>query len=294
VTRIEPPGGDPARDMPPMAGGCGAAFVAYNRGKRAIEIDYRDPAGREDLAELVAETDVFLHNWPPGRAEELGLAPEDVRWRNPTLIWAHASGWGGSPPEGGSILATDFLVQAHAGCAFGATPIGEAPAPTRITAVDAIAGLVAAEAVLAALLHRESSARGCTIRTSLLSGARRLQARILDPLRAGVESGRLQGRSVWEPVDLPMETADGYLMLGASAMAAARVLGIPGADDAAVAARLREHATAEWERLLADAGVPFARVTEDLGSLPADRRVSGLLEPADGACWAPSPPWHFA
>src|SRR5262249_17153059 len=73
VQEIEPPGGDFGRRSPPMAGSIGAAYRAYNHGKRVEELDYKRAQDRARFIELVSEADVFLHNWPRGRAEQLGL-----------------------------------------------------------------------------------------------------------------------------------------------------------------------------------------------------------------------------
>lgn len=144
VLRVEPPGGDPMRGVPPLAGACSARFRALNDGKRAVELDLKSPAGRAAVLELVADADVFLHNWRPGRAAALGLAAEDLIAVRPGLVAAAASGWGGqlgpNPP-----LGTDFLVQAHTGLAAAIRPANEPPAPSLMTVTDVLGGLVCAE-----------------------------------------------------------------------------------------------------------------------------------------------------
>ena len=169
VTRVEPPGGDPARAVPPAAGGTGATFVAYNDGKRAVEIDYKTPAGRGQLDELLAGADVFLYNWPHGRAEKLGLEPAALARRSPSLVCCHATGWPGGSGEAGA-MGTDTLVQAHLGLAT-----GEPPHTSQVTVVDVLGGLVACEGVLAGLLRREVLGRGWAIETSLASAAMTVQ-----------------------------------------------------------------------------------------------------------------------
>ncbi|MCS7479189.1 CoA transferase [Umezawaea endophytica] len=159
VVRIEPPGGDPLRWVPPMAGDTSARFLALNRGKSVVEIDLR--TGRDEVLDLAAAADVFVHNWAPGKAVRWGLRAEDF----PSgLVYAHASGWGdelGPEPP----LGTDFVVQAHAGV----------PA-SLMTVVDVFGGVVATHAVVDALLRRERSGRGQSVASSLLSAASRLNA----------------------------------------------------------------------------------------------------------------------
>jgi crotonobetainyl-CoA:carnitine CoA-transferase CaiB-like acyl-CoA transferase len=170
VTRVEPPGGDPARAVPPAAGGSGATFVAYNDGKRPVEIDYKAPAGRAELHGLLAAADVFLYNWPHGRAEKLGLDPAALAGRGASLVCCHATGWPSGSQEAAD-LGTDTMVQAHLGLAT-----GEPPRTSQVTIVDVLGGLVACEGVLAGLLLRERGGRGWAIETSLASAAMTVQA----------------------------------------------------------------------------------------------------------------------
>ena len=120
VVRIEPPGGDPLRGMPPVCGDRSARWLALNRGKRAVEIDIKSAAGRAELRDLVAGADVFVHNWAPGTAERLGLDDRDLSAVNPGLVYAYTSGWAGRLAD--VPLGTDFMVQARTG-------VGEAVRP---------------------------------------------------------------------------------------------------------------------------------------------------------------------
>ncbi|MFT7839238.1 CoA transferase [Saccharothrix sp. BKS2] len=169
VVRAEPPGGDPARGVPPVAdcrsGPVSARFHALNRGKRVVEVDLATVAGRHELLELAADADVFLHDWAPGRAERWALRARDVARARPGVVYAHASGWGDElgdrPPP-----ATDFVVQAHAGVP-----------PSLMTVLDVFGGVVCARGVVDALVRRVRSGAGREVRSSLLSAASRLNAR---------------------------------------------------------------------------------------------------------------------
>ena len=166
VLRIEPPGGDPARGVPPFAGSVSARFAALNAGKRVVELDLTTTAGRTAARELVADADVFLHNWAPGRAGAWELDADDLAAVRPGLVYAAASGWGphlGPHPP----IGTDYVVQAHSGLAAALRPPGEPPAPSLMTVTDVLGGLVCAQGVLAALLRRT----GTRVDTSLLSAA---------------------------------------------------------------------------------------------------------------------------
>ena len=174
VVKVEPPGGDPGRMSPPRCGDDGAFFVAYNHGKVPIQLDLRTGIGRDALRDLIDGADVLLHNWRPGRAEQLGVDADAMLARNPALIWAHASGWGGAAPHGLDV-ATEYLVQAHA--AIGAV------VATQLTIVDTMGGLIACEGILGALLQRERAGRGSRVDTSLLSAAMTLHHGLLSTQR---------------------------------------------------------------------------------------------------------------
>lgn len=287
VVHIEPPGGDPMRWMPPLAGGCSARFLALNRGKEVVEVDLRSSAGRQAVKDLALQADVFLHNWAPGKAAELGLDASDLATVRPGLVYASASGWGEAlgprPPVG-----TDFMVQAHSGLAAMVRPPGEAPAPSMATIVDILGGLVCAEGVLAALLIRLQGGESQRVDTSLLSAAQ-----VVQPRRAH------WGSSSWTPLHKPLQTADGYLALSrrtaddtervAAACGLRRMNGSSPAD--AVVARLRAEPTVVWVRRLRAAGLVAVPVCTDLAALAADPAFSAALH--HDVCTWPRAAWSF-
>lgn len=171
VVRLEPPGGDPMRGVPPMAGPYSARFQALNRGKRAVEADLKSAPGHRAARRLTATADVFLHNWPPGRAARLRLDHDDLAAARPALVYAHAGGWADLMPAP-QPLATDYLVQAHCGVAALAAGPGERPAPSLLTLTDVLGGLICAEGVVAALVARARTGVGVRIETALVDAAR--------------------------------------------------------------------------------------------------------------------------
>jgi CoA:oxalate CoA-transferase len=296
VVKIEPPGGDPGRTAP--RGPYQAAYAAYNRGKRAVELDYTRAAGRGELRELAADADVFIHNARPGRAERVGFDAASLARVNDAMVHVTAAGWGAGD-SAPSEIAGDFLVQAHAGCGHGLAPPGRPPFPSRVTLLDVMGGLIACEGALAGLLARERTGAGARVRTSLLAAAMTLQRHVLDALARGRETGRTLGRPSWGALHQPIATRAGHLMVDAEDDASrARLVaacGLPrDADCAAVADRLGSGEAAAWEEALTAQGVPAARVREDLTGLPDDVRVAPLLEPLDAGGWAPAAPWGFA
>ncbi|MEV5081004.1 CoA transferase [Streptomyces sp. NPDC056159] len=205
VVRIEPPGGDPLRGMPPACSGISARWLALNRGKKAVEVDIKSPADRERLRAMAAEADVFLHNWAPGKAAELGLDHEHLSAANPELVYAYTSGWAGRLQE--APMGTDFMVQARTGVGEAARPADEPPAPSLMTLLDVLGGLIGAEAVLAGLLLRQRTGAGVRVDSSLLGAA--------DVLTSAARARAAQGLDPRRPAGFrrPLPTADGWIAL---------------------------------------------------------------------------------
>lgn len=304
VVKVEPPGGDFGRIVPPLAGDVGSFFACLNRGKQSVEIDLSGAPGRAELVELTEQSDVFLHNWRPGKAAEWGLDAPDLARSNPLLVYATASGWG-EGPRAPALLGTDFLVQAHAGVGNGLRPENEPPFPSRVIIVDFMGALVTAEGVLGGLYLRERTGCGPRVATSLHAGAMTLQDHVLDPLAAGGDApGRHRGRPRWGLLDQPVATADDLLVVGLDSDADAlralcrmcEVDAGAGDREQRVADRLATRPASEWVDELAAAGVAAAMVpgSLDLAALPEDPALAPLFEPLAGPTRVPASPWRFA
>lgn len=174
IVRLEPPGGDPMRGVPPMAGDCSARFLALNRGKGAVEADLKTRAGRATALRLLASADVFLQNWPPGRASLFELDAGDLGAVRPGLVYAHAGGWGEVHPAP-QPMGTDYLVQAYTGVAASLAERGRPPAPTLMTVIDVLGALISAEGTVAGLLARTRTGTGVHVETGLADAARLLR-----------------------------------------------------------------------------------------------------------------------
>ncbi|MGH3659199.1 MAG: CoA transferase, partial [Micromonosporaceae bacterium] len=83
VVHIEPPGGDPFRDFPPLVDDCSAVVRCMTVGKRVVELDLKAQSDRPALHALLDGADIFLQNWAPGKAGVLGLTPAELHARNP-------------------------------------------------------------------------------------------------------------------------------------------------------------------------------------------------------------------
>ena len=276
VVRIEPPGGDPLRGMPPCCDGVSARWLALNRGKRAVEIDIKTVSGQHELRELASRADVFLHNWAPGKAEQTGLDADALGAANPGLVYAYTGGWAGRLPD--APIGTDFMVQARTGVADAVRPAGEPLAPSLMTLLDVLGGLHGAEAVLAALLLRERTGRGVRTESSLLGAAETLTAQALRRAAAGADPRRPAG------FRRPLPTADGWVTAADGSAVAAR----------AQAGRLRRLGTASAVAHLRAEGLTATAVTTDLRDLPTDPRLGGALTRDSHGALAVPTPWRFS
>lgn len=300
VIKVERPGGDIGRARKVKA--LNSAYIAYNRGKELVEIDYKNADGREQLLDLAAQADVCLHNWPPGRAEKLSLNSDDFASRNLGLVYAHASGWGSHVEDGPGLIAGDFLVQAHAGCCDGLNSSTEPLTPSRLTFVDLMGGLFACEGILAGLYLREDTDRGCRVDTSLFRSAVNMQTHIFEGIGTGKERGRHAGKPLWTSFAEPLETADGFLVVEIADESALKILArvcglevVAGESTSIESIRkhLRTRSAGEWEQQLLEAKIPVAVVCTNLSDLPNDSSFDGLLEQTENGCWIPRPPWRF-
>jgi CoA:oxalate CoA-transferase len=303
VVRVEPPGGDPGRLVSPVAGDTGSFFLCFNRGKETVELDLARPSGRSDLRELLADSDVFLHNWRPGKAAEWELDRAALAGDFPRLVHAEATGWD-PVEENAHLIGTDFLVQAYAGYGDGLNPTGQPPFTSRALLTDCLGALVTCEGLLTALYRREVTGRAPSVRSSLLQGALAGSAHVLEAVARGYEgNGRCGGRPVWGPLDHPLGDPARPLVVSADDDGRlARLCGVCGVDPAARSREGTEQAVADvlaagdaddWERRVTAAGVPAAAVATDLAALTADPRMGALIEPLSGTARAPASPWRL-
>lgn len=160
VVKLEPPRGDLTRSVLPQVDGTSVYFTQLNAGKRNICIDLGRPRGVELVARLAESADVLLENFRPGVLERYGLGADELMGRNPRLIYASISGYGQDGPWAGRGAYAP-LVHAEAGTL-------EMAARRRRTSViaevqshgDVYPALMAANAILAALIQRNSTGRG--------------------------------------------------------------------------------------------------------------------------------------
>ncbi len=227
VIKIEAPVGEAARHItavlpgrPPLA----TLFLPHNRGKKSVIADLTDAETKQQILRLVDTADVVLEGFRPGVMERMGLGPDEMRSRNPKLIYARLSAYGGNGPHG-SRPGVDLMVAAESGMSTGMpTPSGK-PQIIPFQLVDAASGHVLAQAVLAALLNRERHGVGDVVRVAMYDVAVSLQASQLTihlnkpseapkPESAPNTKKRKGVGFATQPSDA-FKAADGYLVISA-------------------------------------------------------------------------------
>lgn len=175
VVKVEQPGrGDVLR-----TGGAGKAsvdegvtvgFATVNAGKRSIVLDLKTAEGTAALLALARDADVFIENFRPGVVERLGLGYDAVRAVNPRIVYASISGYG-QEGDWGPRGAYDHVVQAFTGMMALQGEEGDPPVKVGFPVIDAAAGMMAAQSVLAAMLRRERSGEGAYLDVSMVQAA---------------------------------------------------------------------------------------------------------------------------
>ena len=162
VIKVERPGtGDQSRGWgPPFVGAESAYFLATNRNKRSITLNYDDPRDLDVLMRLIASADIFLSNQPSlVSLQKRGLDPENLRAKYPRLIYCSITGYGFTGPKAGRP-GYDILAQAESGLmSFTGEPDG-GPMRYPIAIADMTCGMYSAMGILGALFAREKSGQG--------------------------------------------------------------------------------------------------------------------------------------
>jgi itaconate CoA-transferase len=167
VIKIERPGvGDFARGYDERVRGLSSYFVWCNRSKESFTLDVKHPDANEILARLLTKSDVLVQNLAPGAAERLGLSYEVLCDKHPTLIVCDISGYGSDGPYRDK-KAYDLLIQSESGfVSITGTP--DQPSKAGCSIADISAGMYASNSILAALIARGKTGRGCRIDLSML------------------------------------------------------------------------------------------------------------------------------
>jgi len=167
VIKIERPEvGDPARAYDDRVRGLSSHFVWTNRSKESIALDLKQEEARRIVHELLAGADVLVQNLAPGAAGRMGFSYDQLKEKYPRLVVCDISGYGGDGPYRDK-KAYDLLIQSESGL-LTVTGTPETPSKAGCSIVDIAAGMYAYSIILAALIQRGRTGKGCRIDVSML------------------------------------------------------------------------------------------------------------------------------
>ena len=171
VVKVEDTGaGDESRTWPPHKDGEAAAYLLFNRNKRAMTLDLKTPEGVEVVKALTRTADVVIENFRTGTMEGFGLGYDVLSAENPRLIYCSVSAFGRTGPRKDSP-GYEALMQAFSGIMSITGEPGGQPVRAGVSFLDLSTGILCALGVCAALLQRQGTGLGQRVDGSLLETA---------------------------------------------------------------------------------------------------------------------------
>ena len=232
VIKVEPPEGDPMRNLGPMRhANMAALYMTMNRNKRSLVLDLKKQVAREALLRLVQTADVFIHNMRPKAAQRLGLHYAAIAAENPKIVYAAASGFRIDGPARDKP-AFDDVIQGASGIPGLYLLSGREPQYVPFAAADKITGHVLASCVGMALFYRERTGLGQEVQVPMLETM--VSFNLIDHLWGAAfvpPIGKAGYTRMATPHRRPFATKDGYICV------------MPVTD-------------AQWQRILIELGRP--------------------------------------
>ena len=170
VVKIENTGGgDPFRKWAQEPRMYSPLFRSYNRNKRSMTLNLRDPEGKDIFLRMAGEADVVIENYRPGVMDRLDLGYERLKDLNPRLVYCGISAFGQTGPYR-ERPGFDTLGQCLSGL-LSQIIDPRAPQPPGLAFSDHLGGMFACYGVLIALMAREKSGKGQKVETSLMEAS---------------------------------------------------------------------------------------------------------------------------
>ena len=294
VIKVErAPKGDDTRSLPPFVDGQSTVFMAVNRGKRSIMLNFKSDADLNSLRELIATSDVVIESFPPGVAEKLGLTWDRLHTIKSNLILASVSAFGDGP-EGKTMPGYDALVQAVSGMMSFTGNEGEPTARIAPSLLDLTTGIWTATGIMAALARRSKGAgSGEHLKFALIDTAFNLMNhQIMGYVATGKEPRKLGGGAPSAAPYGVYQAKDGELLIAtASEDQFQRLCGALALEDVANDPRFETMIDRIANREPLDqllAAAVSKRSLSELGDLLREARISfGKVNSVAEACQLP-------
>lgn len=235
ILKIEPLHGDWQRNWSlgdAWINGESVSFLAFNRGKRSVALNLKDPRGREAALRMIRSCDVLLENFRPGVMDRLGLGYKSLSEIHPGLIYCASCGWGQDGPYV-TRPGQDLLAQAVAGVLNLNGKADDPPSPVGMGVADITASFHIVSAILAALYERNRTGMGQRVDVNLLNSILSLATQ---EVTLYLNTGHIPERSaagIGHPcVGAPMgiyKTKDGYIVVAMMPIGkVAELIGVSG------------------------------------------------------------------
>ena len=215
VVKIEEPeAGDETRQWFPFWNEESTQFLTFNRNKRSLTVNLKEPEGVHIVRQLAAEADVMIESFRAGALDRMGLGYDDIKQRNPGIVYCSISGYGRTGPLA-EMPGYDLIIQAYSGLMQLTGDPDGLPLRVGFSLVDLFAGMMAYGSILTALRHRDRTGEGQWVEAALLDGqVATLSYHATGYFGTGVEPQRMgSGHPSLVPYQ-SFESSDGYFIVG--------------------------------------------------------------------------------
>ena len=199
VLKVEPLEGDWARQLEPRQGSHSAVFLALNRNKVSLALDYHSAAGQEIIQRLARCADIVIYDASPKQARTLGLDYATLAHQNPQLIYGLLTPFGEHGPWANRV-ASELVVQAASGYPRYLGVTGQEPVRLGLDAASAVGGTFLLQGLLGALFYRQRSGCGQYVAVSQLGA---LYAVKTIQIAAQYNPDTWEGYHCWGPYNPP-------------------------------------------------------------------------------------------
>ncbi len=208
------------------------SFLVFNRAKRSITLNLKDPRGKETALKIIGSSDVVVENFRPGVMDRLGLGYETLQKDFPRLIYCASCGWGLDGPYE-ERPGQDLLAQAVSGVLMLQGGSDAPPSPVGMGVADLTASMHIVIGILAALFERNRSGRGQRIDINLLNSLMSLATQELSVyFNTGYEPNRSAAGMGHPYIGAPMgvyKTKDGHIVVAMMPLGkVAELVGVSG------------------------------------------------------------------
>ena len=279
VIKIEPPGtGDDTRGWgPPFIAGEAAYFLGINRNKRSLTLNLAAPAGQAVLRDLLARADVVIDNFKLGTLAKWGFSDAWFDEHAPRLVRCQITGYGSTGPKA-QLPGYDFILQAESGLMSICGPAEGGPTKYGVAIVDVCTGMLACNAILAALNARGRTGKGQKVEVSLYESSLAMLVNVAANVLVTGKGGGRFGNG--HPSIVPYTTysaADAMMALAVgNDTQFARTAGVLGHPEWAQDARFATNRARVENRALIDGLIGAALAADKVDSWLARLKAAGV------------------